>query len=1090
MMPGLVASILVVVLMKLHAWPPLERMVTTQMMRWRGPGAWDNRIVMVNIDDKTLDEFGQFPISRNYYADLLWYLREEETSVVVFNLLFSDQVAAGDLEASSAANAQLAAAMSAHGRVVIGQAWGRSGEEIKPVALLADTAIASGHLRLQTDPDGITRWVDVTVEELPALGIAAIQAYSLDQELVSIPTDVRRIQINWPGRARKLNTISLVDILEGRVEPGYFKDKIVIVDYGATTGQAQLRTPFDQRTPIPGGYMHAAVIDNLLQKSWLRSLSENTLTIALLTLGPLLGWVLYRRESLVQLATGIGLAIGWIFLCYGALTVNYLLPVVTPLIAIAMIDGAVIVLSRLQSNALLQVRSAFLNTMSHEIRTPLNAIVNLSEMLQETPLNERQREFADTINNSSQTLLALINDVLDFSKIESGRLMLEEYPVNLHTTLERSIEILAPRAAEKGLELVYSIKPSTPTVIMSDPVRLQQILLNLLSNAVKFTDEGEIAIQVEALPIPRQSTSIFSIRRWRFTQYLKKRLSRGLRPQRRPQLGPSQLGPSHRSPLHRSRPQLTSKAANNPNTSKQLKLNPAQSLRPSLRQQQQPPPPNTEGPLPTETGQLQVHKHQQTIPLGDQPLYQIRFTVSDTGIGIPSEQIGRLFTPFSQVSAATTRKYGGTGLGLSISKRLSERMGGNLWVKSYLGEGSTFYFTVQAQRANTQALRPSELRGLAGSRILLVDRNITRRARLTWTLEPLGISLAQATSLAEALTFLQNEPTFDGMIVDAAITPMKSTNAITLSNLRQAARNPKIPVIMLCSLQRETLKLNPLAKNEPDHGSQNKPASKLPSNSFPKDIAAATATDSEENVTVLWKPVKQVSLYQALQALCSVGVRTLTANSTTQKKSSPPLSSTSLATTPTITSSNASQSRSLEEQRRRTALSILIAEDNKINQRVAIRLLEILGYQADIANSGIEVLAALKRQSYDVILMDMRMPELDGIETTRQIRQLPKHAKTWIIAMTANAMAKDRQRCLESGMDDYLSKPVKREALDKALQQCPAMEKLAANEANELENEPTNEATLPSPVLPTTESTAIETSAIVESTVAAKEHNR
>ncbi len=954
LVPGLIASLTVVALIKLNAWVPMERAANNQMTRWRGARAWDSRIVMITIDNKTLRELGQFPIGRNNYAQLLWRLKQESVGVVAFNLLFTDSVAGQDPSASSSANALLAGAMSSFGKAVIAQAWDDDDRALMPVPVLAETAIAVGHLQFQPDSDGITRRVPITWQGIPTLGVATIQAYSLQKELISIPTELRELRINWPGPAGHLTTLSMIDVLQGHYPPGYFRDKIVVVSYGATAGQTELRTPFDQQDSIPGGYLHAAVIDTLLHQNWLRSVSMSTVMGLVLLGGPAFSALLYRRDTLVKLVITAGLFSGWLMACLVALKLGFLLPVVPPLATLMLVGGAVSVLNRLQANALLQVRSAFLNTMSHEIRTPLNAIVNLSEMLQETPLNDRQQEFAETLNHSSQVLLSLINDILDFSKIEAGRLMIEEYPVQLNDIVERSLEMLAPRAAEKGLELVYSITPSTPAVIMSDPVRLQQILLNLLSNAVKFTERGEISVQVQATVIANNK-SLFSAQRLRSRRWVK-----SLR-----------LGESLSSGALSQRSQLT---------------------------------------------HLQNDR------------YEIRFAVHDTGIGIPPERISHLFQPFSQVSASTTRKYGGTGLGLSISKRLSDRMGGDLWVRSYPDEGSTFYFTVQARLAQATATLPSYLAGLSGTRLLLIDRNITRRNHLTWELQPLGIRLAQATSVSEAVTFMQNDPTFDGIVLDDAVTHTEEDCAIAIDILRQTARNEHLPVILLSTLQKKV---------------------------------AQTSTDLT-NTTIVWKPLKQAALHQALLSinptalLISPSPSLLPSSLTTRIASEPVSELISKVDSEWITRVDGEvldevASGGALEMARETSpltddktestnarLSILIAEDNAINQRVALRLLELLGYRADVVSSGREALVALKHQRYDVILMDMRMPELDGIEATRQIRQMPKHANTWIIAMTANAMSRDRQLCFEAGMDDYLSKPINRAALAQALQRVPS----------------------------------------------------
>ena len=979
LVPGLLASLAVIALMQTGTWMGLERRINTQMILWRGSMPWDTRLAMVSVDDKTLKEYGPFPIDRNAYAEMLQVLTEEGASVVAFNVSFSDtsplnrtSFKGEDVSPSSRSteNASLASAIQRHGRVVIGQSWDETGSPEVPVPVLEKVAISVGHLQLAgAGSDGLTRRVEITYQGMPALGIAATQAYTLDKTPLSIPNEQDSLTINWPTSARNLATFSLVDVKNKAFPQGFFKDKIVIVSYGAFAGPVQIETPFDQRPPVnfsdeqkidvqnsqsllepsehhrgsvQSGYLHAAVIHNLLQQNWLRQVPGRVLVFFVLLAGPAFSGLLYRRRTVTRLLLCAGVFSGWLLLCMVALHANYLLPVLVPLATMTLVGAVVSVLGRLESNALLQVRSAFLNTMSHEIRTPLNAIVNLSEMLQETQLDDRQREFAETLNTSSHALLALINDVLDFSKIESGRLMIDACPVRLSETVERSLEILAPRAAEKGIELAYSITPSTPAVIMSDPVRLQQVLLNLLSNAVKFTEVGEISVQVQA----------------------------------------SAIAPSHALlPWSRAR---------------------------ALRKQ----PSRVKRASSVRNGHYLSGASLPGLKLPDQPsggsrseLYEIRFAVHDTGIGIPSERMSQLFKPFSQVSASTTRKYGGTGLGLSISKRLSERMGGDLWVRSYPGEGSTFYFTVQASLAEADELLPTHLSQhlmkLSGTRLLLIDRNITRSNHFTWQLQPLGISLAQATSLSEALSFMQNDPMFDGILLDERVASSQGECAMAIRSLRKMARNEHLPLILLSALQ--------TAQRKP-------PISELIS-----------------DVVTVWKPVKQTALYQALHV---IGPTTL---STLPMLAPPCLPASDQASAIAPSGGSDPHEPSHDDQNRRACLSILIAEDNRTNQRVALRMLELLGYRADIVDTGLAVLDALKQQRYDVILMDMRMPELDGIETTHRIRQMSQYADIWIIAMTANAMTRDRQLCFAAGMDDYLSKPINRAALDRALLRCPAL---------------------------------------------------
>ena len=922
--PGLIAGGLVAFLLSVQAWAPLERMVNNQVIRWYGAHRWDSRLVMISIDDKTIDQIGQFPISRDYYAELLKILEKDKASVVAFNLILSDDVVSDSPPPGSvppnasrsrtgravgrSATARMAKAMQQHGRVVLGQVWNSKGEAIKPVSSLGEAAIATGHLRLPFDYDGFTRVVELTYRDVPALGVAVAQVYSVSHELVSVPTNLSNFQINWPGPINELTTLSLVDVLSGAVPANFFLGKIVFVSYGATSGHAFMRTPFNYRWPVPGGYMHPAVVDNLLNQNWLRSAPRQKVLLWLLLGGPLLSGALSRWKWPVQVVAALLLISVWLLVCVTALRAGYLLPVVPPIAVVLGTCLFAIVWRRLQSNALLQVRSAFLNTMSHEIRTPLNAIVNLSEMLQETPLNDRQREYAETLHGSSQTLMALINDVLDFSKIEAGQLTIEDYPVNICEIVERSIELLAPKAADKNIELVYAIAPKVPAVIMSDPVRLQQILSNLLSNAVKFTAAGEVTVRVKAHSY-RQSGG----------------------------------------------------------------QTPWQRLLYQVRQGQ-----IRTGQIPSGSAQPQLAKTDEIERTNPEGLCELCFEVKDTGIGIPAERIPHLFRPFSQVSASTTRKYGGTGLGLSISKRLSERMGGDIWVKSTLGRGSQFYFTLKAQVTQATLPPPKYLIGLRGMQLLVVDANQTRREQLSRHLQTVGIQALQAKSLVEAQKLVGETPTFDGLILDEAAIGAAVESDRSIAKLRGRTDSQLIPIIALSALKSDLERV-------PD------------------------------DVIVLWKPIKQAALYQALRSICP---RTLKATPKT------------LISKPDILVDPAD-------------IKILIAEDNRVNQRVALRLLEILGYSADVVETGIEALAAIKHQHYDVILMDMRMPDMDGVEATRQIRQLSQHRDIWIIAMTANVTPSDRKLCLSSGMDDYLRKPVKREALSRALERSPRLRQLS-----------------------------------------------
>lgn len=516
--------------------------------------------------------------------------------------------------------------------------------------------------------------------------------------------------------------------------------------------------------------------------------------------------------------------------------------------------------ARAAAEAANQHKSDFLANMSHEIRTPMNAIIGMGYLAMGTQLTAKQRDYVQKIQQSGQHLLGIINDVLDFSKVEAGMLQIEFGEMMLEGLMDDVATLISEKAALKQLEFVIDVAPDVPPALVGDALRLRQILINFANNAVKFTHTGEVAIVVRV--VERTTTDIL-----------------------------------------------------------------------------------------------------------------LQFSVTDTGIGLTQEQMGRLFQSFQQADASTTRKYGGTGLGLAISKQLAGLMGGHVGVESEIDKGSTFWFTARLGLSTATQTPRKPMPDLRGKRVLVVDDNDHARTVMHGMLRQLGFEAHEVPSGQAALDTIRASTTpFDAVLLDWQMPGMGGLQAAAHIRNLPLAIQPRLA--MVTAYSRDDL------------------------------LGQATAMGITE---VLAKPVSPSTLFDTLIRLMTTDAR------------------------PNAVPAEGTRSDRAFALHGLSGVRVLLAEDNLLNQQVASELLSDVGVQVMVAGNGRIAVEMAQAQTFDAILMDMQMPEMDGVDATRTLQAMPGWNHTPIIAMTANAMNADRKRCLDAGMVDFVPKPIEPEQLFQTL---------------------------------------------------------
>jgi two-component system sensor histidine kinase/response regulator len=506
-----------------------------------------------------------------------------------------------------------------------------------------------------------------------------------------------------------------------------------------------------------------------------------------------------------------------------------------------------------------EAKSLFLATMSHEIREPMNGVIGMTRILLETPLSEEQQQLVEAVHDSGQALLTIINDILDLSRMEAGRLELDSIDFDLKNLLERVVATVEPRARDKGLRLQLRIEPEVPALLRGDPGRIRQILLNLLGNAVKFTATGEIDLAVRV-----------------------------------------------------------------------------------------------------------VAEGRDDLRLG--------VTVRDTGIGIPEHLRDQLFTAYAQADPSVPRLYGGSGLGLTICKRLVGLMDGEIRLSSAPGRGTTFDLTLALAKApGKRSGSRHASAGIAGMRLLIVDgttatRGMMQQRARSWGVEARVVESGQAALAALAEARGAGRP-FEVTLIDSSLP---DTSGEELGRSIKAA--PELQPTALVMIASSGLRGDAARVQEIGFAAY-----------LPKPVTAGTLLDCLLEL-------------RGAPGAGAAGPGLITVHSMSE--------------------------------RRPASLKILLADDNPVNCRLAALMLEKAGHRIDVVNDGARAVEALVGKDYDLVLMDVQMPGVDGLEATRRIRALRGgQARVPVIAITANAMAGDEQRCLAAGMNDYVTKPIDRARL-------------------------------------------------------------
>jgi signal transduction histidine kinase/CheY-like chemotaxis protein/CHASE2 domain-containing sensor protein len=1078
-LPGPIAAAIAIGLVQLGATAPMEDFADNRLTQLRGQRAWDDRVVVVEIDDASIAKYRDLPNNRSYYAKLIKILTKYNASTIAFEQIFSDITPEDD---------GLVAAINNHKAVVLAQSWDGRNTPILPTRRLKAAAQAVGHIDKIKSHDGTIRQIQSYKNRVYSLAWMAVEGHNLSNTPeIQRPANDGNFWINWPGKVAKVNHYSLSSILQPqderdrqRLEKG-FNNKIVLVGVTGTNAH-RIDTPFDRSEGAASIYLHAAIVDNLLQHTQLQLVPGEWLLLVLLGISPLLSDRLSRLTHGQRLLAVFGLSGGWIAIVTVALANNYLLPVAAPIALFLLTSVGVAYCERQYTDFLVKReidrlwQTHQINLVAHTPRAgdrqmlppiPVGKVAKLATLAAE--LGRAQSAQTAIAHSLSMGLLAteLDGTVWFCNSVASQLLSInigdkiqhclipqwltanewEEHLADLHTY--QSLPAKEVRHKEKfftlKIEALFNWQEIQRDII--DGKKIEDIAV--VSGFLLAIEDITTSKQLQSLLIERERHSRQELTKENIALEKARQLAESAGKMksaflanmsheiRTPMNGiisftelllDTRLSEEQRSFVETIRcssdnllniineildfskieagelhlEEIDFNLTDAVEQTIDVLANNAYSKGIELSCRIEPTIPNHLQGDPTRLGQILTNLIGNAIKFTDRGGVSIDvsaiattsrqttlyFQVQDTGIGIDTDSQDKIFQSFSQADSSTTRQYGGTGLGLAISKRLIEMMGGEIGVISAPSAGSIFWFTLTCTRTILTSAMNTELnqsrhlaQTLQGQRLLIAGKWDHSRHAIASAAEHYGAIVTTTTTSTAAMNLLLAAAAV-GQPFATLITDLCFADAPNTTLPEQIGHYPELANLRIVTT---------IGFNEYDRAQLLQQKSAISGYAFkPAKPLALLNRCVEQN---LLAPAPDLPSFEAV----------------TDPK--PPQSE-------------------LVSAHPNSKLRILVAEDNKVNQKVALNQLKNLGYAADLACDGEEVLAKIADRDYDVILMDCHMPRLDGYAATREIRLREGTMRhTAIVALTASAMKEDRELAMLAGMDDFLSKPVRKDEL-------------------------------------------------------------